>query len=111
MSQVITILGNGQAISAGTIAANVAFANCSTSTFSVSNAGNGTAFVGIFNAPPTNFHHPIAGDGSGNGVCVLNGESRIISGNFKANIDNTVYVAAITPSGSATVYFTPVIGY
>lgn len=91
--------------------ANVGNVATQTTTFHVLNANASTyAYVGVF---PTYtaaaaMDYPGVGTDAG-GIPLAPNESMTICGNFgTTGADSTVYVAAITASGSSSVFFTPV---
>jgi hypothetical protein len=91
--------------------ANVANVATQTTTFHVCNAtSNVYAYVGIFStyAAAAAMDYPGVGSDAGGMILVPN-ESMTIEGNFgPAAIVGNVYCAAITASGTASVFFTPV---
>lgn len=94
---------------AGSATANVANVATGTSTFHVLNASTSVyAYVGIFNNYASAIAMDFAGADSG-GIPLAPNESMTISGNFGVNPrPDAVYVAAITATGSTSVYATPV---
>lgn len=91
--------------------ANVANVSTRTTTFHVTNASATVyAYVGVFStyATAAAMDHPSVGSDAG-GIILTPNESMTITGNFgtSANI-STVYVSAITATGTTTVFFTPV---
>ena len=105
--------GNSQSVSAGTVVKVMTFPNCNTSTFDITNANTSAfSYVGVFrsNAAAYAMNHPTAGSAIGGQAMVIPpGQSKVIAGNFKANINDAVYVAAITTtSNGQIVVATPV---
>ena len=111
MAIIATASANSQGIVTG-ITSNVAqFQNCYTNTFRITNASSSVyAYVGVFNSNvATTFNHPTAGGTSGQGVVLVPNESLTISGDFGIHaLPGNVWVAAITATGSTTVFATPV---
>jgi hypothetical protein len=90
--------------------ANVANVTTSTNTFHFLNASTTVyAYVGIFNtyAAAAAMDHPTVGT-DGFGIPMNPNESMTITGNFGINPNpGNVFVAAITATGSTTVFATP----
>ena len=91
--------------------ANVANVTTRTTTFHVLNASSTVyAYVGVFDNYTTAIamDHPLVG-ADATGIPLAPNESMTITGNFgtSANI-STVYVSAITNTGTTSVFFTPV---
>lgn len=108
-----TILGNTAAAVVTTTQVNTVFRFCDTNTFRiVSNLAltSDTVFVGVFSGnTATSFHHPILGGATGQGIPVVGSEAVFVTGNFGiSTLPGNVTVAAITSSGAAEVYITPV---
>ena len=109
----LTIVGNTVALTpaAGTTA-NVGNVNTRTTTFHVTNASSTVyAYVGIFPtyAEAIAMDHPSVGT-DGGGTILTPNESMTISGNFGPALlatQSNVYVAAITATGTTSVFFTP----
>lgn len=96
---------------AGGATANVANVATSTNTFHFLNASSTVyAYCGVFKtyAEAVAMDHPTVGT-DGAGLPFGPNESMTITGNFGINPDpGTVYVAAITASGSTSVFATPI---
>lgn len=110
MSSIIPI-GNTVALTpAGGTTANVANVATRTNTFHITNASSSVyAYVGVFPtyAQAIAMDHPTVGS-DGGGVILTPNESMTITGNFGTTGDtSTVYVAAITATGSTSVFATP----
>jgi hypothetical protein len=113
----ITVVGNTTVLTpSGSATANVANVATGTNTFHFLNTGGGGAaptvyaYVGIFKtyAEAIAMDHPTAGTDAG-GVILSPNESMVIQGNFGTQPNpGTVYVAAITATGSTSVFATPV---
>lgn len=108
----ITPIGNTVALTpAGSATANVANVRTGTNTFHFANASTTVnVYVGVFNdyASAAAMDHPTS-VGSGGGVILTPNESMVIQGNFGTNPNpDTVYVSAITATGSTSVFATPV---
>ena len=108
----ITPIGKTVALTpAGGTTANVANVACGTNTFYISNASSSVyAYVGVFKtyADAIAMDHPSVGT-DGGGVIVTPNSSVTITGNFGINPNpGTVYVSAITNTGSTSVFATPV---
>lgn len=110
----ITVVGKTAALSpAGGTTANVANVVAKTNTFHITNASSSVyAYVGVFAtyAEAIAMDHPSVGTDGGGTIITPNGSNTLI-GNFglQALADqSTVYVAAITASGSTSVFATPV---
>lgn len=110
----ITVIGNTKALTpAGSTTANVGNVATKTNTFHIANASSTVnVYVGVFPtyAQAIAMDHPSAGV-DGGGIILTPNESMTIQGNFGTQqlADQTnVYVAAITASGSTSVFFTPV---
>lgn len=110
MSDSITPIGNTVGLSATTTVA-VANVACGTNTFHITNASASVyAYVGVFKtyAAAAAMDHPSVG-GDGGGAILTPNESMTLSGNFGINPNpQTVYVAAITATGSTSVFATPI---
>lgn len=110
MSDAITPIGNTVAL-AGTTTVAVANVAVGTNTFHVTNASTSVyAYVGVFKsyAQAIAMDHPSVGTDGGGAILTPN-ESMTLSGNFGLNPNpGTVYVAAITNTGSTTVFATPI---
>lgn len=110
----LTVVGKTVALSpAGGTTANVANVVAKTNTFHITNASSTVyAYVGVFAtyAEAIAMDHPTVGVDGGGTIITPNGSETII-GNFGlqtlADQDN-VYVAAITATGSTSVFATPV---
>ena len=91
--------------------ANVANVATGTNTFHFLNASSTVyAYVGVFNtyAAAAAMDHPTSGT-NGAGIPLSPNESMTIKGNFGINPNpQTVYVAAITATGSTSVFATPI---
>ena len=96
---------------AGGTTANVANVATSTNTFHFLNASSSVyGYVGVFRtyAEAIAMDHPTAG-ADATGVPLSPNESMTITGNFGINPNpGTVYVAAITSTGSTSVFATPI---
>ena len=96
---------------AGSATANVANVATSTNTFHFLNASSSVyAYVGVFNtyAAAAAMDHPSIGT-DGFGIPMAPNESMTITGNFGINPNpGTVYVSAITATGSTAVFATPI---
>ena len=109
----LTVVGNTVKLAPNASAtSNVANVATQTTTFHVCNAtSNVYAYVGIFStyAAAAAMDYPSVGTDAG-GVVLVPNESMTIEGNFGpgAIANGTVYVSAITASGTASVFFTPV---
>jgi len=107
----MVVVGNTVALTpAAGPTANVGNVSTRTTTFHVTNASATVyAYVGIFNsyAAAIAMDHPSVGT-DGGGTILTPNESMTITGNFgtSANL-STVYVSAITASGTTSVFFTP----
>jgi hypothetical protein len=114
MSNAIVVIGPTKVLTpaAGTTA-NVGNVATRSTTFHVANPSTTVnAYVGIFNnyADAIAMDHPTVGSDAG-GLIITPGESMIIEGNFGASSlgpNANVYVAAITATGTASIFFTPV---
>jgi len=108
----ITAIGNTIKLSpAAAATANVGNVATQTNTFHVLNANASTyAYVGIFPTYAAALAMDYPGVGTdGGGIPMAPNESMTITGNFgTTGAGSTVYVAAITASGSSSVFFTPV---
>jgi len=112
MSDSITVIGNTVALTpAGATTANVANVATRTNTFHITNASSSVyAYVGIFPtyAAAIAMDHPSVGTDGGGTIITPNG-SLTITGNFGTTGEtSTVYVAAVTATGSTSVFATPV---
>lgn len=111
MSNSIQAKGNTHVIPAGTTSANVANVATSTNTFNFLNASSSVyAYVGVFNtyASAAAMTHPVAGT-PGPGVPIAPNQTATITGDFGINPNpGTVYVAAITSTGTTNVFATPI---
>ena len=93
--------------------ANVANVAAKTNTFHVTNANSSVyAYVGIFGtyADAVNMTYPNVSS-PGGGTILTPNESMTIAGNFGPALLSTqanVFIAAITASGTTSVFFTPV---
>jgi hypothetical protein len=112
----ITVIGNSTVLTpAGAATANVGNVVTRTNTFHIANPSTTVnAYVGIFPtyAEAAAMDHPSVGTDAG-GLIITPGESMIVSGNFGAasiGSASTVYVAAVTATGTASIFFTPVAG-
>ena len=110
----LTVAGNTVLLQpAGGPTANVANIATKTNTFHVLNASSTVyTYVGVFPtyAQAIAMDHPTVGTDAG-GIPLAPNESMTITGNFGTSLLATqanVYVAAITATGSTTVFFTPV---
>ena len=108
----IIVVGNTKVLTpAANVTANVGNVSTRTTTFHVTNASSSVyAYVGIFNTyeAALAMDHPSAGTDAG-GTLLTPNESMTITGNFGTDANlATVYVSAITNSGSTSVFFTPV---
>ena len=110
MTDIITPIAKTVAISATTTVA-VANVAVNTTTFHVANASSSVyAYVGIFKtyAEAAAMDHPSSGT-DGFGVLFTPNESMSIQGNFGLPSTQTmVYVAAITATGTTSVFATPI---
>jgi len=112
----ITVIGPTKVLTpaAGTTA-NVGNVTTRTNTFHIANPSTTVnAYVGIFDtyAEAIAMDHPSVGADAG-GLIITPGESMIVSGDFGAGSISSasiVYVAAITATGTASIFFTPVAG-
>jgi len=109
----IIVAGNTKALTpAGGATANVANVATGTNTFHFTNASATVyAYVGVFStyAAAIAMDHPSVGTDAGGTILTPNG-SLTIQGNFGLNPNpGTVYVAAITNTGTTTVFATPVV--
>ena len=110
----IVVVGPTRALnpSAG-ITANVGNVSAQTTSFHVTNASSTVyAYVGVFQnyANAIAMDHPSVGSDAGGTIIAPNGSLTLV-GNFGSAVTATqanVYVAAITATGSTTVFFTPV---
>jgi len=114
MSEQIQSKGKTVVLSpAGAATANVANVATATSTFHILNASaSAYAYVGVFQtyAEAIAMDHPTVGAGA-TGIPFAPNESMTITGNFGINPNpGTVYVAAITASGTTAVFATPITG-
>lgn len=114
MAETLTVIGNTRVLTpAGGTTANVGNVATKTNTFHVTNASTTVyAYVGIFNtyAAAVAMDHPTVGT-DGGGTILTPNESMTIQGNFGTAALATggnVYVAAITATGSTSVFFTPI---
>lgn len=108
----ITAVGKTVALTpAGGTTANVANVATGTNTFHFLNASSTVyGYVGVFStyAAALAMDHPTVGT-DGFGLPLAPNESMTIQGNFGVNPNpGTVYVAAITATGSTSVFATPV---
>jgi len=110
----ITVVGSTKALTpAGGTTANVGNVVTKTTTFHVTNASSTVyAYVGVFPtyAEALAMDHPSVGTDAG-GLILAPNESMTIAGNFgpaQLATQANVYVAAITATGSTSVFFTPV---
>jgi hypothetical protein len=113
----ITVTGSTRVLTpAGGTTANVGNVATKTNTFHVLNASSNVSpaycYVGVFPtyAQAIAMDHPTVGTDAG-GLPLAPGESMTIVGNFGIQqlADQTnVYVAAITATGTTSVFFTPV---
>lgn len=114
----IQVAGNTKVLApTGGTTANVANIAVRTNTFHIVNTGGGGAsptvyaYVGVFStyAEAIAMDHPSVGTDAG-GVILTPNESMVIAGNFgESAIQGNVYVAAITATGSTSVFVTPVV--
>ena len=109
-----SIVATGKTVAltpAGSTTANVANVATSTNTFHFLNASSTVyAYVGVFKtyAAAAAMDHPTVGT-DGAGLPLAPNESMTITGNFGINPNpGTVYVAAITATGSTSVFATPI---
>jgi len=109
-----SILAKGKTVAltpAGAATANVANVATSTNTFHFLNASTSVyAYVGVFNtyAEAAAMDHPTTGT-DGAGLPLAPNESMSITGNFGINPNpGNVFVAAVTATGSTTVFATPI---
>lgn len=111
MSDSIQAKGKTVVIPAGTAAANVANVATGTNTFHILNASSTIyAYVGVFNTftAANTMDHPSTGV-DGFGIPLAPNESMTITGNFGINPNpGTVYVSAITASGTTNIFATPI---
>jgi len=110
----LIVIGNTRALApTGGALANVANIATKTTTVHVTNASSSVyAYVGVFAtyAEAAAMDHPSVGTDAGGTILTPN-ESMTITGNFGSALMATqanIYVAAITSTGSTTVFFTPV---
>jgi hypothetical protein len=108
----IVVLGNTVRLGpAGGTTANVANVATRTNTFHVLNANASVyAYVGVFSdyASAIAMDHPAVGT-DGGGFPLAPNESMTVEGNFNlASTSGTVYLSAITATGTTSVFFTPV---
>ena len=108
----IQVAGNTRALTpAGGATANVGNIVTNTNTFHFTNASTTVyAYVGVFPtyAQAIAMDHPSVGTDAG-GVVIPPNQSITIAGNFGlAATQSTVYVAAITATGTTIVFATPV---
>jgi hypothetical protein len=110
----LVIVGNTVKLTPNASAtANVANVAVKTNTFHVTNASSNVyAYVGVFGvyADAVNMTYPNVSSPGGGTILVPN-ESMTISGNFGPALMSTqanVFIAAITASGTTSVFFTPV---
>lgn len=98
---------------AGGTTANVANVATATNTFHFLNASTSVyTYVGVFPtyAEAIAMDHPTAGT-EATGIPMSPNESLTLTGNFGINPNpGTVYVAAITATGSTSVFATPITG-
>ena len=91
--------------------ANVGNVSTRTTTFHVLNASTTVyAYVGVFDNYTTAIamDHPLVG-ADATGIPLAPNESMTITGNFGTSANTaTVYVSAITNTGTTSVFFTPV---
>jgi hypothetical protein len=103
-------VGSGIALTT-TTTVSVANVACATNTFRFVNANASVySYVGVFNnyADAAAAHHPVAGT-PGNLLVVAPNDSVNVVGNFGINPNpGTVYIAAITATGSTTTFATPI---
>jgi len=95
----------------GGIASNVGNIATRTTTFNVTNASSTVyAYVGVFNnySDAVAMDHPTVGADAGGVIIVPNGSITITAANGLPATQANVYIAAITATGSTTVFFTPV---
>ena len=109
-----SILAKGKTVvlaPAGAATANVANVATSTNTFHFLNASSSVyAYVGVFNtyAAAVAMDHPLVG-ADAYGIPLAPNESMTITGNFGINPNpGNVFVAAITATGSTSVFATPI---
>lgn len=110
----ITVIGPTKVLTpAAGVTANVGNVATRTNTFHIANPSTTVnAYVGVFAtyAEAIAMDHPSVGADAG-GLIITPGESMVLSGNFgAASISSTVYVSAITASGTTSIFFTPVAG-
>lgn len=95
---------------AGAATANVANVATRTNTFHITNASTSVyAYVGVFNnyTAAAAMDHPSVGT-DGGGVIVTPNSTITLTGNFGTTANtSTVYVSAITATGSTSVFATP----
>ena len=110
----ITVTGNTVKLTpAAGVLSNVGNIATKTNTFHVTNASSTVyAYVGVFNnyADAAAMDYPTANADAGGTILVPN-ESMTIQGNFglgALSAQANVYVAAITGTGTTSVFFTPV---
>ena len=114
MSDAIQSRGKTVVLSpAGAATANVANVATATNTFHFLNASASVyAYVGVFKtyAEAIAMDHPTAG-ADATGIPFAPNESMTITGNFGINPNpGNVFVAAITATGSTSVFATPITG-
>jgi hypothetical protein len=109
----LTVVGSTRALTpAGGSTANVGNIATKTNTFHIANSSTTVnAYVGIFPtyAEAIAMDHPSSG-ADGGGLILLPNESMTIIGNFglqTLSSQANVYVSAITATGTASVFFTP----
>jgi len=114
MPNAFTPIGNTTRLTpAAGVNANVGNVSTRTNTFHVLNASSTVyTYVGIFNnyTDAAAMDYPTVGSDAG-GIPLAPNESMSLAGNFgEAGIpaNGNVYVAAITATGSTTVFFTPI---
>lgn len=110
----VTVVGNTVRLTpAGSTTANVANIVTRTNTFLITNANASTyVYAGVFStyAAAAAMDHPAVGT-DGGGVLVPPNQSMTVIGNFGLDLlaeQDTVYVSAVTNTGSTSVHFTPV---
>ena len=106
----ITALGVTQYLGVTTNAANVAFAPSTTNTFRIVNTSpTATLFVGVYNdaTVAANIASPKSGGPYPGVVAIAPLWYETISGNFGAQNQNTIYVAAVG-TGTIDTFITPV---
>jgi hypothetical protein len=111
----LTVAGNTRVLTpAAAATANVGNVATQTNTFHVLNASATVyAYVGVFPtyAEAIAMDHPLVGTDAG-GVPLAPNESMTVIGNFGLKTlasQANVYVAAITNTGTTSVFFTPVV--